>query len=130
VSKKAWRKPIHHQEVGRVANELKAKRSTKRLLIFYFSPEMMAYKNYCNRRTAKKKGQDPEESHCCPLRMPIIGPILFSLFIFSPFILPTSDREKNLELVSDSTVEEPRLTKDDSLPILEIPDNDQHSSLP
>jgi hypothetical protein len=129
VSKKAWRKPIHHQEVGRVANELKAKRSTKRLLIFYFSPEMMAYKNYCNRRTAKKKGQDPEESHCCPLRMPIIGPILFSLFIFSPFILPTSDRE-NLELVSDSTVEEPRLTKDDSLPILEIPDNDQHSSLP
>ena len=117
------------KEIGRVAHELKAKRSTKRLLIFYFSPEIMAYKNYCNRRTAKK-GQEAEESHCCPLRMPRIGPILFSLFIFSPFILPTSDREKNLELVSDPTVKEPRLTKDDSLPILEIPDNDQHSSLP
>jgi len=90
---------------------------------------MMPYKNYCNRRTAKK-GQEAEESHCCPLRMPIIGPILFSLFIFSPFILASSDGDKNLELVSDSTVEEPLLDKNASLPILEIPDNDHHSSLP
>jgi hypothetical protein len=90
---------------------------------------MMAYKNYYNRRTAKK-GQEAEESHCCPSRMPIIGPILFSLFIFSPFILPTSEAEKSPELASDSTVEEPLLPKDASLPILEIPDNDQHSSLP
>jgi hypothetical protein len=90
---------------------------------------MMAYKNYCNRQSAKK-GQEAEESHCCPSRMPIIGPILFSLFIFSPFILPTSDADKNLEIVSDPTVEEPLLTKDSSLPIQEILDNDQQSSLP
>jgi len=90
---------------------------------------MMAYKNYCNRRTAKK-GLEAEESHCCPLRMPIIGPILFSLFIFGPFILPTSDTDKNPESISDSTVEEPLLAKDDSLKIMEIPVNYQHSALP
>jgi hypothetical protein len=61
---------------------------------------MMAYKNYCNRRTAKK-GQEAEESHCCPLRMPIIGPILFSLFIFSPFLLPNSDSDNIPELASN-----------------------------
>jgi hypothetical protein len=61
---------------------------------------MMAYKNYCNRRTAKK-GLEAEESHCCPLRMPIIGPILFSLFIFSPFLLPSSDSDNIPELASN-----------------------------
>ena len=61
---------------------------------------MMAYKNYCNRWTAKK-GQEAEASHCCPLRMPIIGPILFSLFIFSPFLLPGSDSDNIPELASN-----------------------------
>ena len=89
----------------------------------------MAYKNYCNRRNSKK-GQEAEESHCCPSRMPIIGPILFSLFILSPFILPSSDADKNLEIASDPTVEEPLLANDSSLPIQEILDNDQQSSLP
>ena len=66
---------------------------------------MMAYKNYCNRRTAKK-GQEAEEGHCCPLRMPIIGPILFSLFIFSPFLLPSSDSDNIPELASNPLIDE------------------------
>jgi hypothetical protein len=66
---------------------------------------MMAYKNYCNRRTVKK-GQEAEEGHCCPLRMPIIGPILFSLFIFSPFLLPSSDSDNIPELVSNPLINE------------------------
>ena len=82
----------------------------------------MTYKNYCNRRTAKK-GQKAEESQCCPLRIPIIGPILFSLFIFSPFILPTSDVDESPELVSNSIVEEPFPPNDDAPPMLEIADN-------
>jgi len=51
---------------------------------------MIAYKKYCSRRAAQK-GQETEETHCCPTRMPIIGPILFSLFIFTPYFLPSSD---------------------------------------
>jgi len=90
---------------------------------------MSAYKNYCNRRAAQK-GLETEESHCCPSRMPIIGPILFSLFIFSPFILPTSEPDKITELASDSTVKEPLLPTNDSSSIQKIPTNDQRSSRP
>jgi len=110
-------------------NRRRKGRGKRYWFFFYWFHEMMAYKNYCNRRNSKK-GQEAEESHCCPLRMPIIGPILFSLFILSPFILPNSDGDKNLELVSDPTVEEPLLDKGASPPILEIPGNDQHGSLP
>ena len=67
----------------------------------------MAYKNYCNRRTAKK-GLEAEESHCCPLRMPIIGPILFSLFIFSPYFLPSNDSEKSQQSLPNSGGNEKR----------------------
>jgi hypothetical protein len=66
---------------------------------------MMAYKNYCNRRTAKK-GQESEESHCCPLRIPIIGPILFGLFVFSPFLLPSSDSDNIPDLASNLLIDE------------------------
>ncbi len=88
---------------------------------------MTTYKNYCNRRSAQK-GPETEETHCCPSRMPIIGPILFSLFIFSPFILPTSDADKNIEL--DPALEEPLLPHEDPLPILKTSDREQHRSLP
>jgi len=66
---------------------------------------MMAYKNYCDRRAAQK-GQASEESHCCPLRMPVIGSILFSLFIFSPYFLPSSDSENFSDLESNSAIKE------------------------
>jgi hypothetical protein len=66
---------------------------------------MMVYTNYCNRRTVKK-GPEAEEGHCCPLRMPIIGPILFSLFIFSPFLLPSSDSDNIPELASNPLIDE------------------------
>jgi len=56
--------------------------------------------------------------------MPIIGPILFSLFIFSPLILPTSDADKSPELVSDSTAKEPLLPYDQPQPIPEISDKE------
>jgi hypothetical protein len=69
------------------------------------SIENMSYKNYCNRRTAKK-GQESEESHCCPLRIPIIGPILFSLFVFSPFLIPSSDSENIPDLASNHIIDE------------------------
>ena len=49
--------------------------------------------------------------------MPIIGPILFSLFIFSPFILPTSDTDKKPELASDSIVDEANFRHEDLPPI-------------
>lgn len=62
--------------------------------LFYGHPEMIAYKNYCNRREVQHT-QEAEETHCCPSRIPIIGPILFSLFIFSPFFMPGSDKEEN-----------------------------------
>jgi len=66
---------------------------------------MMAYKSYCNRRTAKK-GQEAEESHCCPLRIPIIGPILFSLFLFGPFLLSSSDSDNIPDLASNPLIDE------------------------
>jgi hypothetical protein len=89
----------------------------------------MAYKNYCNRRKAKK-GQEPEESHCCPLRMPLIGPILFSLFIFSPLLLQTSEADKNPDLNSVATNEKSPLTKSQSPPNFEISDQFQDGLLP
>ena len=52
------------------------------------------YKNYCDRRAARQT-PEAEETHCCPSRMPIIGPILFSLFIISPLFMPGSDKENN-----------------------------------
>jgi len=61
--------------------------------------------------------------------MPIIGPILFSLFIFSPLFLPTSDADKNPEISSDSIVEDTSLPSEDSSPILETPNNEQPVSL-
>jgi hypothetical protein len=66
---------------------------------------MMTYKNYCNKRAAQK-GQQAEEGQCCPLRMPIIGPILFSLFIFSPYFLPSSDSEERAEFFPNPVVDE------------------------
>jgi len=90
---------------------------------------MSAYKKYCHRR-AVHKGPETEEIHCCPSRMPIIGPILFSLFIFSPFILPTSEPDKLTTLASDSTVEEPRLPTNDPPSIQKVPINDQRRSKP
>ena len=89
----------------------------------------MAYKKYCSRRAAQK-GQETEETHCCPSRMPIIGPILFSLFIFSPLIFPTSDTDKSPAFVSDSPVEEPLLPNDQPSAILQISDKDRLRSLP
>ena len=85
---------------------------------------MMAYKNYCNRRTAKK-GQEAEESHCCPLRMPILGPILFSLFIFSPFLLPSSDSDNTSELASNPLIDEESPPGANSLQKSEIKDKDR-----
>ena len=66
------------------------------------------YKSYCNRR-AGRQTQEPEATHCCPSRMPIIGPILFSLFIFSPFILPSSESANPSNLESHSEIKEPYL---------------------
>ena len=62
--------------------------------------------------------------------MPIIGPILLSLFIFSPLIVPTSDANKSSELALDSTSKEPLLSYDQPQPILESSDKEQHNSLP
>ncbi len=59
-----------------------------------------------------------------------MGPILFSLFIFSPFFLPTSDKEKNLELHSVSPIEEPLLLNESPPPSLKASDTDQQHSLP
>lgn len=61
---------------------------------------MNTYKKYCNRRGAQK-GPETEESHCCPARMPIIGPILFSLFIFSPYFLPNGESDQSQHPESD-----------------------------
>lgn len=90
---------------------------------------MLPYKKYCNRRAAQK-GQETEETHCCPSRMPIIGPILFSLFIFSPFILPSSDTDKSSELETDSIAKESLLPYDEPLLILKDSDSDKQVSLP
>jgi hypothetical protein len=90
---------------------------------------MNAYKKYCNRRAAQKE-PETEQSHCCPSRMPIIGPILFSLFIFSPFILPTSEPDKLTELASDSTVEEPLLPTNDPSSIQKTPTKEPRGSKP
>jgi len=87
---------------------------------------MMAYKNYCNRRTAKK-GQEAEESHCCPLRMPIIGPILFSLFVFSPFLLPSSDSDNIPELASNLIIDEEFPPGTHSLQKSEVKDKDRRN---
>jgi hypothetical protein len=70
----------------------------------YGFPKMLPYKKYYNRRAAQK-GQEIEETHCCPSRMPIIGPILFSLFIFSPLILPTSDPDTIPHSTPNSVIE-------------------------
>jgi len=64
---------------------------------------MITYKNYCNRRT-DRKGQEPNDIPCCPSRMPIIGPILFSLFIFSPYFLSSSNSEKSPNAVIDESL--------------------------
>jgi len=66
---------------------------------------MMTHKNHFSRRTTQK-GQETEEGQCCPLRMPIIGPILFSLFIFSPYFLYSSDSEERSELLPNPVVDE------------------------
>ncbi len=84
----------------------------------------MAYKNYCSRRTAKKV-QDVEEDHCCPLRMPIIGPILFSLFLFSPFLLPSSDSDHIPELASNPLIDAEFPPGANSLQKSEIKDKDR-----
>ena len=89
----------------------------------------MMYKNYCDRRTARHT-QEPEDTHCCPSRMPIIGPILFSLFIFSPLIFSTSDADKNTEFTQDAAMKENILPSDDPSTILEMQHTKQHQPLP
>lgn len=51
-----------------------------------------------------------------------MGPILFSLFIFSPLLLPTSNDDKNLEVTSGSIINKPHLSKAQSPPNLESSD--------
>ncbi len=86
------------------------------------------YKNYCDRRAARHT-QEPEDTHCCPSKMPIIGPILFSLFIFSPLIFPTGDAGISSELDTDSIAKDSPLPYEDPLSILKDSDNDQQGSL-
>ncbi len=90
---------------------------------------MIAYKNYCNRREVRQ-AQDAEETHCCPSRMPIIGPILFSLFIFSPFILPSSDTDNIQNQTQDSLFKEKLPPEDDSLRKMEGKDKDHSNPQP
>ena len=47
--------------------------------------------------------------------MPIIGPILFSLFILSPYFMPSADSEKSVDLASNSAIEEKPSPDDHSL---------------
>ncbi len=91
---------------------------------------MRAYRDYCNRR-GTRKGLKVDDIPCCPTRLPIIGPILFSLFIFSPFILPTSEADKNSEMVTDSMAQEVLLLPNDhSLPQVEITETQYARSQP
>jgi hypothetical protein len=62
--------------------------------------------------------------------MPIIGPILFSLFIFSPLVFPTEETNKNPELPLDSIIKKPPMTNDQSSSLVEISDKVQHPSFP
>ncbi len=80
---------------------------------------MTLYKNYCDRRIAQKK-QELNDIPCCPTRIPIIGPLLFSLLIFSPFILSSSGVDSDSEVTSNESIEERLLSNDQSFPILEI----------
>lgn len=63
----------------------------------------MSYKNYRTRRIARK-GPKPDDIACCPTRIPIIGPILFSLLIFSPYFLPSSERDQSQDPESEEQI--------------------------
>ena len=82
---------------------------------------MILYKKYQDRR-AVRKGQEPDDIPCCPTRIPIIGPLLFSLLIFSPFILSNSDVDPDQKIASSTSIDEQVLNRDQSSPILEISD--------
>ena len=57
--------------------------------------------------------------------MPILGPILFSLFIFSPFLLPSSDSDNASELASNPLIDEESPPGANSLQKSEIKDKDR-----
>jgi len=73
---------------------------------------MVTYKNYSQRR-ALRKVQETDDIPCCPTRIPIIGPILFSLIIFSPYFLPSSESQQTQHqekvLLFPSTLQEKKI---------------------
>ncbi len=88
---------------------------------------MSMYQQYCDRR-AIRKGPVADNVACCPLRVPIIGLIFFSLLVFTPFLIPSGETNISQRSESAPMIERSSLSHQESSAIVEVPEHRQDAS--